>query len=232
MKEGGIPLLDIEMVWIEPGTFQMGSPLSEPGRKGNEGSPREVTISKGFYIGKYEVTQEQWESVMGTRPWQGQPGVRSGSDYPAVYMSWYDTQEFIRRLNTSLDLIEYRLPTETQWEYACRAGTTTRWSFGDDESQLGDYAWYIDNAEWYGHKVGTKRANPWGLYDMHGNVAEWVQNLYFVPSWPFPQRVVRGGRFDSAARHVRSANRSYANPYGGSQGGWPFIGFRVVRQAK
>ena len=232
----------LEMVWIEPGTFQMGSPSSERGRNSDEGPVHEVTISRGFYLGKYEVTQGQWESVMGTRPWQGKNYVRSGSRYPAVYVSWEDAQEFIRRLNTSLGSNVYRLPTESEWEYACRAGTTTRWSFGDDESQLRDYAWYDDNAwyvgEQYGHSVGTKRANLWGLYDMHGNVWEWVQDWYgstyyrsspsVDPAGPSSgsNRVLRGGSFYRSARYVRSADRINNSP----GGRYNFVGFRLLRQ--
>ena len=240
--EVGVALWE-EMVWIEPGTFQMGSPSSEQGRDRDEGPVHEVTISQGFYLGKYEVTQWQWESIMGTRPWQSKNNVRSGSDYPAVYVSWEDAQEFIRRLNTSLGRNVYRLPTEAEWEYACRAGTTTRWSFGDDESQLGHYAWYYDNAwdvgERYGHSVGTKRANPWGLYDMHGNVWEWVQDRYdggyyrsspsVDPAGPSlgSYRVMRGGgSFDYFAQYVRSALRFYYSPSDRS-----YVGFRLLRQA-
>ena len=186
----------------------MGSPSSEKGRYDDEGPVHEVTISKGFYLGKYEVTQGQWEGVMGTTPWRGKDYVRSGSDYPAVYVSWDDAQEFISRLNSAAGSEVYRLPSEAEWEYACRAGTTTRWSFGDDESQLTHYAWYGayrrgDVGEKYGHRVGTKRANPWGLYDMHGNVSEWVQDWkgdYSSSSVVDPlgpstgsYRVVRGG---------------------------------------
>ena len=244
------PMDDIEMVWIEPGTFQMGSPSSEPGRDSDEGPVHEVTISQGFYLGKYEVTQGQWESVMGTRPWQSRSYVRSGLNYPAVFVSWGDAQEFIRRLNTSLGSEVYRLPTEAEWEYACRAGTTTRWSFGDDESQLGDdesqlgdYAWYRDNAwdvgERYSHSVGTKRANPWGLYDMHGNVWEWVQDWYdrdyyrsspsVDPAGPSSGsvRVLRGGDFGHHARNVRSAIRATLPP--GHR--YSYVGFRLLRQA-
>ena len=230
----------LEMVWIEPGTFQMGSPDGYP----QERPAHSVTISQGFYLGKYEVTQEQWEGVMGTRPWQGQDFVRSGSDYPAVYVSWDDAQEFIRRLNTSLGLNVYRLPTEAEWEYACRAGTTTRWSFGDNESELRDYAWYRDNV-WsvgrerlYARIVGTKLANPWGLYDMHGNVEEWMQDWYdrdyyrvslsVDPAGPSSSgwgRVLRGGHFLSLSTGTRSAYRGYfSSNY--------FVGIRLLRQVQ
>ena len=231
----------LEMIWIAPGTFMMGSPSSEAGRYDNEGPVHRVTISKGFYLGKYEVTQGQWESVMGTTPWRGEDYVRSGSDYPAVYVSWDDAQEFISRLNSAAGSEVYRLPTEAEWEYACRTGTTTRWSFGDDESQLMHYAWYRDNAldagERYGHRVGTKRANPWGLYDMHGNVWEWVQDRYggyssssvVDPSGPLTgsNRVFRSGSFDALARQVRSADRGGTSPRSRGYS----IGFRLLRRA-
>ena len=215
-------------VWIEPGVFQMGSPESEEGRWSNEGPLHEVEISQGFYLGKYEVTQGEWESVMGTTPWSGRDYVRSDPSHPAVYISWDDVQAFIERLNASAGEAVYRLPSEAEWEYACRAGTSTRWSFGDDESELTDYAWYYANAwdvgEKYAHAVGTKRANPWGLYDMHGNVWEWVQDWYASDYYnssprvdpPGPTsgscRVVRGGAFYDAARHVRSAFRLCYSP--------------------
>ena len=220
----------------------MGSPSSEVGRKDHEGSVHEVKISKEFYLGKYEVTQGQWEAVMGTQPWDGQNNVHSGSDYPAVYISWNDAQEFIGRLNASTGSEVYRLPTEAEWEYACRAGTTTRWSFGDEESQLTHYAWYLDNAwdvgEKYGHRVGTKRANPWGLYDMHGNVYEWVQDWYgdygsssvVDPTGPSTGsfHVIRGGDFNNPARYVRSADR---NNYSPASRDHYYFGFRLLRRA-
>ena len=230
----------MEMVWIAPGTFLMGSPDSEPERGRNEGPQHKVTITKGFYLGKYEVTQGQWESVMGTRLWAGQPYVLENPDYPAIYISWVDIQEFVQRLNKAEGAELYRLPTEAEWEYACRAGTTTRWSFGDDQSQLKNYAWYWDNAwiigEEYPHRVGTKLPNPWGLYDMHGNVYEWVQDWYDFsysssdqvdPVGPSSgsDRVIRSGDFRHTAPRVRSAFRGNI---------WPTIfdtiGFRLLRQ--
>ena len=230
-------------VWIPSGTFMMGSPDSEAGRYTDEGPVHRVTISKGFYLGKYEVTQGQWEAVMGTTPWRGKANVRSGSDYPSVYVSWDDAQEFISRLNAMSGSELYRLPIEAEWEYACRAGTTTRWSFGDNTSQLMHYAWYRDNAwdvgETYGHRIGTKRPNAWGLYDMYGNVWEWVGDWYDAdyysrsslvdPSGPAmgSYRVLRGGDFnDTDGRVVRSARRDYHSP-GYRNGG---IGFRLLRR--
>ena len=229
----------LEMVWIDPGTFTMGSPSSEVGRDDDEGPQHEVTISQGFYLGKYEVTQGQWESVMGTTPWGGLDYVRSNLNHPAAHISWEDMEGFVGRLNDAAGEAIYRLPSEAEWEYACRAGTTTRWSFGDDESQLGDYAWYRENALnvrlEYAQPVGTKLPNPWRLYDMHGNVWEWCQDwsgVYSSGSQVDPMgpatgsyRVVRGGGFNRIARLVRSADRSNGSPtirFG-------YVGFRLLR---
>ena len=249
---------EIEMVWIEPGTFMMGTTETQKETMrskemwgdwmGRERPAHPVTITRGFYIGKYELTQGQWESVMGTRPWEGQKlGTgevyhREGPDYPAVYVSWDDMQILINSLNTPEGSGVYRLPTEAEWEYACRAGTETLWSFGDDESRLGDYAWYYDNAlsagGEYAHAVGTKLPNPWGLYDMHGNVWECVQDwrdvsYYSVspsvdPTGPGTgsSRVVRGGLFYDIARITRSAFRDYFSP--GAR--YYSIGARLLRQ--
>ena len=230
----------MEFVWVPAGTFMMGSPSSEAGRNYDEDPVHGVTISKGFYLGKYEVTQGQWESVMGTTPWRGMDNVRSSSSYPAVYVSWDAAQEFISRLNSAAGSELYRLPSEAEWEYACRAGTTTRWSFGDDESLLTHYAWYNASVgEAYGHRVGTKRPNAWGLYDMHGNVYEWVEDWYnrdyyirsslVDPSGPATGwfRVFRGGGFNGNAQGVRSAARYCASPGYRNDG----IGFRLLRRA-
>jgi len=212
----------MDMVWIEPGTFTMGSPPSEPGRYPDEGPGHKVTIARGFYLGKYELTQGQWESVMDTRPWEGQQYVEENPNNPAVHIRWFDARNFAATLNEAAGAEIYRLPTEAEWEYACRADTTSRWSFGDDEEQLGEYAWYDANAwnagERYAHEVGRKRPNGWGLYDMHGNVWEWVSDWYGSyttdpqtdPTGPLGGSVfiVRGGSFNSHARHVRSAYRS------------------------
>lgn len=214
----------MEFVWIEPGTFLMGSPSSEPARFDDE-NQHSVTITEGFYLGKYEITQGQWEAVMGTKPWRGQSSVRDNPAHPVVYISWTDVQAFIRRLNEASGRTIYRLPSEAEWEYAARAGTITRWSFGDNESQLGKYAWYRDNA-WdvglkWGQPVGTKLPNPWGLYDMHGNVWEWVQDWY----WSGTSRVYRGGNFGNFAHSLRSAQRAKFSPSVRTSG----IGARLLR---
>ena len=214
-------------VWIEPGVFRMGSPDTEEGRYNGEGPVHKVEISEGFWLGQYAVTQGQWESVLRARPWSGKWEVWEvveNSSHPAVYISWDDVQRFIAKLNASGASL-YRLPSEAEWEYACRAGSRTRWSFGNDERQLTHYAWYRDNAwdvgEQYAHEVGLKRPNGWGLYDMHGNVREWVQDRYDGDYYkssprvdpPGPSsglgRVIRGGDVNAPARRVRSAYRGY-----------------------
>ena len=234
--------VEFACVWIEPGRFVMGSPPLEPDRENNEGPQHEVTISRGFWLGKYEIAQAQWESVMHNAPWSGQYYVQEDPNCPAMYISWHDVQEFMRRLNEAEGAAVYRLPTEAEWEYACRAGATTRWSFGDDENRLGEYAWYKDNAwdqgEQYAHSEGVKLPNPWGLYDMHGNVREWVQDWYadgyyidsprVDPQGPASgtTRVVRGGDIVSYVKHVRSARRARASASLRSH----FFGARLVRQ--
>ncbi|MFA6109848.1 MAG: SUMF1/EgtB/PvdO family nonheme iron enzyme [Candidatus Latescibacterota bacterium] len=216
----------MDFVWIAPGTFMMGSPSSESGRGSNEGPQHEVTLTQGYWLGKYEITQGQWQGVLGTTPWAGRSYVQSNASHPAVYISWNEVQGLVHALNESSGDSLYRLPTEAEWEYACRAGTTTLWSFGDDESQLWDYAWYDANAEsvgkYYGQPVGTRQGNPWGLHDMHGNVWEWVQDWYgdygsgavTDPAGPSTgsARVMRGGFFGSPARATRSAIRTWATP--------------------
>ena len=163
---------EIEFVRIPSGDFMMGSPDGEDGRWDNEGPVHKVTIKNSFYLGKYPVTQKQWEKVMGSNP------PVKGDDLPVESVSWKDVQEFITKLNKMEATDKYRLPSEAEWEYACRAGTTTRFYFGDDESKLGDYAWYVENSGSKTHPVGQKGANPWDLYDMHGNVLEWVQDKW------------------------------------------------------
>ena len=243
---------EIEMVWIEPGTFTMGTTEEQEQLLRSKGMwqdfweteqpAHEVTITQGFYLGKYEITQGQWESVMDTRPWAGHRDVQEGPSNPAVYISWEDVQALIDSL-AARGLTGFRLPTEVEWEYACRAGTTTLWSFGNDEAQLGDYGWYRSNAfdvgEQYAHEVGTKLPNPWGLHDMHGNVWEWCQdwydeNYYDVspvadPTGPSTgsDRAERGGSFDTAVRAVRSAVRGRCTPVFGLHYD---IGVRLLRQ--
>ncbi len=224
------------LVPIPPGEFQMGDPLAPSDR---EKPVHLVTISKPFYLSVHEVTQQQYEDVLGVRPWQGQSDVQVGPEFPATYVSHNDVVEFCLKLSKQ-EGVEYRLPTEAEWEYACRAGTATAYSFGDDESDIGPYGWNEQNAsgvgEKYAHRVGQKLPNQWGLYDMHGNVFEWCLDWYAPysdekttsdPIGPAQgqSRVLRGGAFDSFPLNLDSAERIYAPPIVGSNS----FGFRVAR---
>jgi len=201
----------LEMVWIPPGTFTMGSPEREQGRDNDEKEHR-VTLTKGFWMGRYEVTQEQWQAVMGSNPSEFK-----GAKHPVEQISWDDCQTFVKKLNERLQTADsrqqtFRLPTEAEWEYACRAGTTEPYA-GD----LDAMGWYDKISESKTHPVGRKQPNDWGLYDMHGNVWEWCQDRggdypegpvtdpQGAPSGSF--RVFRGGSWDFIATGCRSANR-------------------------
>src|SRR5262245_60867667 len=173
--------LGIEFVWIPPGRFTMGSPTNEPNRIENEGPQTTVTISCGFWLGKYEVTQGEWLKLMTNNPSDCKGDLR----LPVERVTWDEANEFCRQL-THLERTggklpprnEYRLPTEAEWEYACRAGSTSRFSYGDDPGygKLQQYAWYLDNSGHRTHPVGEKKPNPWGLHDIHGNVWEWCSD--------------------------------------------------------
>ena len=203
-----------------------------------------VTLTKSFKLGKTEVTQDQWKRVMRTEPWRGKDFVMTNMDCPATHVSWDDATEFCKKLTAierkarMLRGGEYRLPTEAEWEYACRAGTTTAYSFGNDESKLGEYGWFNGNAEnageKYAHKVGFKKPNPWGLHDMHGNVYEWCSDWYggkliggVDPIGPKEGliRVNRGGGWGGQGER-RSADR---NNRGVPSVRNSFVGFRVAR---
>jgi formylglycine-generating enzyme required for sulfatase activity len=229
----------------------MGSPESEADRKDNE-TQHPVTISKPFYMQTTEVTQGQWKALMETEPWKGKEFsqyVKEGDNYPAVYISWNDAVRYCQRLSRITDNT-YRLPTEAEWEYACRAETTTTWHFGDDEKALGVYAWYWDKQSPAGkrsaHQVGLKPPNAFGLHDMHGNVLEWCHDYFAVvsvvdvseqyyeqspekdPTGPTSGtfRVLRGGSWFHDGHHTRSAHRSWD----AADTRLNYNGFRVVRE--
>jgi formylglycine-generating enzyme required for sulfatase activity len=228
------------MVWISPGTFTMGSPTNEVDRWDWEGPQTAVTISRGFWIGKYEVTQGEYLAVMGSNP----SFFTGDTNRPVERVNWYDATNYCATLTQRERTAGriptnsvYRLPSEAEWEYACRAGTTTRFSHGDDPgyTNLTNYAWYEGNSGGTTHPVGQKLPNPWGLYDVHGNVWEWCQDwlseslpggIAVDPQGPAmgSARVIRGGLWCNAAGACRSASRGACDPGYGDYG----IGFRAV----
>jgi eukaryotic-like serine/threonine-protein kinase len=164
--------IKLELISIPEGRFVMGSPANEKGRGSDEGPQHEVTISQRFYMGKVVVTRDQYDQVMGTKSPSGYyPAEKS----PANCVSWHDAQDFSHKL-TTISGKTVRLPTEAEWEYACRAGSTTAFCFGDNGNELGDYAWYSANSNYLENPVGEKKPNGWGLCDMHGNMLEWCQD--------------------------------------------------------
>jgi formylglycine-generating enzyme required for sulfatase activity len=221
--------LGMQFAMIPAGEFQMGSANGSD----DERPVHTVRISKPFYLGLHEVTQGQWETVMGSNPSQ----FKGDTNRPVETVSWEEVQKFIDKLNSREGSTKYRLPTEAEWEYAARAGSTTAYSFGDDSSQLGKYAWFADNADNTTHPVGKLQPNAWGLYDMHGNVWEWVQDWYGKytaepvtdPQGPASgsARVVRGGSWYFDAGICRSAYRSHNTPGGRIV----YLGFRLLRTA-
>jgi formylglycine-generating enzyme required for sulfatase activity len=221
----------MKFVLIPAGTFMMGADQNFEYADDDELPRHQVTISKPFYLGVYEVTQEQWKAVMGNNP-----SKFKGEDKPVETVSWDDAQDFIRRLNQKEGHSRYRLPTEAEWEYAARAGSTSAYFFGDNEFQLGDYAWYGENSGEKSHPVGEKLSNAWGLYDTIGNVWEWTQDRYGEtyyanspsndPTGPTSgsSRVFRGCGWYDVASHCRSASRYGIESAGRIVG----IGFRLA----
>ena len=227
----------MEFVLIPAGTFMMGSPTSETGRSDDE-VQHEVRISQAFYMGKYEVTQREWKAVIGECLRCEFPGITN----PVTGVSWEDTQEFIKKLNELEREAMYRLPSEAEWEYACRSGVTR-----ENTEYLDPIAWYLKNSGGELHPVGQKLPNKWGLYDMYGNVEEWCEDWYgekyyqnsanVDPKGPSNglSRVCRGGSWTDDAVDCRSANRGYCSP-SESDLDMPhvrpgFLGFRLVRRA-
>ena len=227
--------IGMKLVLIPPGKFMMGSPDSASFPP-NQKPQHQVRITKPFFLGKYEVTQEQYEKVMGTNPsafsksglYSEKFADRDTGDLPVEMVSLADAQEFCRKLSELPGEKEagrhYRLPTEAEWEYACRAGSTTKWCFGNDQSRLGNYAWYRKNSEGETHQVGRKNPNAWGLHDMHGNVWEWCTDWHDVeyyrnsptddPTGPSEgsDRVSRGGCCLNQAHYSWSATRFFDSP--------------------
>ena len=237
-----------DLVFVEGGTFTMGSPADEPGRHDDEGPQHEVTVSS-FYMSKYEVTQAQYWAVM-----RSNPSFFIGYNKPVEQVSWYDAVNFCNELSedeglekvytiNSTDVTAdwtkngYRLPTEAEWEYAARGGKNSKGYVYSGSDTAGDVAWYSDNEGDTTHEVGTKAANELGLYDMSGNVDEWCWDWYGSygsdaqtdPVGPFtgPSRVLRGGSWYYYAGHVRVAGRFSSSPGNSNY----YFGFRLVLPA-
>jgi formylglycine-generating enzyme required for sulfatase activity len=216
----------LDLAWIPAGTFQMGSPVSEKRRAINE-TQHSVTLSRGFWVGINEVTQTQWEKVMGNNPSRFK-----GPNLPVEKVSWEDCQIFIQKLNAQAPGGGFRLPTEAEWEYACRAGTS-----GAYAGELVAVGWYESNSGSKTHDVAGKQPNPWGLYDMHGNAREWCEDWYGVfpsgtvtdPAGPGSgsSRVDRGGCWLRSGGYCRSADR-FGDVPSRRNGG---LGFRLARTA-
>ncbi len=219
----------MRLATIPSGKFTMGSPDSEPGRITNE-TLREVSFEKPFYIGVTEVTQKQWREVMGT-----DPSFFKGDDLPVEHITWQEAVEFCERLSRRENK-RYRLPSEAEWEYACRAGTTTAYNTGDGEPALMEAGWFLKNGANKTHPVGQKKPNAWGLYDMHGNVSEWCADrakgdpdTFTSESGLVNEEIAsardhRGGSWGLGASDCRSASRHR------NQGRFQYfdLGMRVV----
>lgn len=220
----------MEFVLIRSGSFFMGS--DEEAGDGDEAPRHKVSLTQPFYLGKYEVTQEQWTELMG-----GNPSRFKGAKRPVETVSWNACQRFLAKFGEKTGL-RFALPTEAQWEYACRAGTDTRWSFGAADAPVGDYAWFRENSGGATHPVGEKMPNAWGLYDMSGNVGEWCSDLYAKhtyaagdvsdPVGPVPgtggSPVWRGGAWGDGPDYLRCAYRNVNGADGAHHG----IGLRCV----
>jgi len=284
MEEIPNTTVKFEMLPIPGGTYLMGSPEGEPGHRADEGPQVEVKIEP-FWMSKHEATWDEYEVFMlcldiknrqvqqvvptpaekladavshPTKPYTDMTFGMGKSGYPAICMTQLAARIYCRWLTQKTGRY-YRLPTEAEWEYACRAGTQTAYSFGDDPEKLGEYAWFEENSEEKYQPVGKKKPNPWGLHDMHGNVAEWVLDKYekdhyaklgpgpvsktvVVPTSEHP-RVVRGGSWQDKPKRLRSSSRVYSKEEWKEQDPqfpqsiWYFtdalhVGFRVVRPLK
>lgn len=228
----------IEFIWCPPGTFLMGRNPGELDSRSLEDPQHSVTFAHGFWLSKYEITSAQWEAVMGSARAGCQCNRANSANRPVTEISWNDTQNFLAELNAARPGMNFRLPSEAEWEYACRAGSTTRFFWGDDPTRtdLGNYAWYDQNSGGDAHDVGTRQPNAWGFHDLCGNVWEWVQDNWHSSYSGAPTdgsawetegntlRAVRGGSWyngegcRSAFRGGMESNERYGD-----------YGFRIVK---
>lgn len=224
----------LEFVKVPKGCFQMGQdPALAAAGVSDHGAEHRVCLTRDYFLGKTEVTQSQWSALMEQNPSKFQ-----GPDLPVEEVSWTQVQTFIQRLNQRENGEHYRLPTEAEWEYAARAGTASRYSFGDHADQARQYAWFVDNSGEHTHPVGKLQPNPWGLHDMHGNVFEWVQDWFdrdYYRTSPADdprgpdsgkERVIRGGSWNAGPALLKSSSRFGVAP--DLKGGG--LGFRLVWQ--
>ncbi|MDR0408433.1 MAG: formylglycine-generating enzyme family protein [Campylobacteraceae bacterium] len=230
--------IGMEFVLIPSGSFAMGSGKNAEIKVAHEFPQHNVTISRNFYLGKFEVTQKQWMKIMNSNP-----SKFKGDLNPVESINWYDAKTFISKLNALENTTKYRLPTEAEWEYAARAISEDKYSFGNDAGELKLYAWYYEGSKKLlrTHPVGQKQPNKWGLYDMHGNVWEWTEDFYDPEYYsksslkdPISREsslksiVIRGGGWINSAEHLRSAARYYKTPTTKNDD----LGFRVVLDIK
>jgi formylglycine-generating enzyme required for sulfatase activity len=227
--------LGMEMILLPSGGFVMGGDWDAEQADENELPKHEVTFKTSFYMGKYAVTQSQWQTLMG-----GNPSEFSGADHPVETVSYDNVLVFIRCLNEKEDTRTYRLPTEAEWEYAARAGSRYTYCFGTEIGRLKEFAWFQANSGGTTHSVGQLAPNDWGIYDMHGNVHEWCADWYgrefyaqsplLHPAGPSKgvARVLRGGDWGSDAWYCRCAIRSLSSPQRRS----PRVGFRLVKDLR
>lgn len=244
--------LHMKLVWCPPGSVVMSQmEMNEDGTPDRSRAPTPVKsfLTRGYWIGRYEVTQSEWTQIMGNRPWADEQNSRIGDDFPATFVNWHDAMEFCRKLTIQERTAgritgdeEYTLPTEAQWERACRARSEARFSFGDDAAKGEDYAWFAETAlhagEPFPHHVGRKKPNAWGVHDMHGNVWEWCRDAFIqeLPGGRDPEvwsddeltdRVRRGGSWEHRAAICGSGDRYWSNPHNIADS----LGFRVVLTA-
>jgi len=225
--------IQIKFIWLPAGKFQMGSPESEHGAAITSEEQHEVTLTRGFWIMSTEVIQDQWNAVMANNPAR----FKESGQLPIHDVSYDDCTAFLtsfkEKFGAHLTGWNVLLPTEAEWEYACRGGSTEKWCFGSDESLIQDYAWLDSNSDEKPHVVSQKKPSAWGLFDMHGNVAEWCKDgkRQYGKAVTDPdggrsrfEVIVRGGHYRNPSHNTRSASRSWTDPKSGA----PTIGFRII----